>query len=345
MTPAGEPLDKPVLAAAAAPHLVDPETTTRRMMIDVLLALTPVVGASVWLFRGHAIRVTLLCVVVSLLTEAFVCRMRKRRLSLSDGSVVITAILLAMSLPPELPSFAVCLGAFVAVSLGKMAFGGLGQNLFNPAMVGRAFLMTCFPAAMSQWTEPIVSSPAGVADSAIDAVTGATPLAAAKFSGNFMDPGPLLSGMISGSLGETSAVAIMLGGLWLLFRRAGDWRLTVGMLVGVSIVAIGESLVRGSGSSYGWLRHLTSGGVLLGAFFIVTDPVTTPLSIRGRWCFGLFVGVIVMVIRLFAGYPEGVMYAVLLGNAITPLINQWTLPVPVGGPVQVPSAEKEPSHE
>ena len=329
MTPKQDANNTPQLESAAAPHLVDAGSTTRRMMVDVLLALLPVVIAAVWLFRGNAVRVLILSVGVAVLTEAIVCRMRRRKISLSDGSVVITGLLLAVSLPPDLPWFAVSLGAFVAVALGKMAFGGLGQNLFNPAMVGRAFLMACFPAAMTTWSVPVAAF--GSASPVVDGFSGATPLAAAKFSGEFSDLAPLVTGNVSGSLGETSLIMILLGGLWLLFRRAGDWRLTVGMLAGVSIVAVVEQLARGSEASFGWLRHLSAGGVMLGAFFIVTDPVTTPLSTRGRWCFGLFVGVVVMIIRLFAGYPEGVMFAVLLGNAVTPLINQWTMPTPVGG--------------
>ncbi len=341
MTSSPDTNDRPALAAATAPHLMDAGSTTRRMMGDVLLALLPVVAASVWLFRGDAVRVVLLCVAVAFATEAVVCRMRNRLLTLNDGSVLITAILLAMSLPPQLPTFAVCLGTFVAVALGKQAFGGLGHNLFNPAMVGRAFLMACFPSAMTQWTLPATSD----VPQAVDAVSAATPLAAAKFSYEFTDLGPLLTGNVAGSLGETSAVAIVLGGLWLLLRRAGDWRLTVGMLAGASIGAIAELVLRGGESSFGWLSHLTSGGMLLGAFFIATDPVTTPLSKRGRWCFGVFVGAVVMVIRLFAGYPEGVMFAVLLGNAVTPLINQWTMPTPVGGPVKPHAPEAEGRHE
>ena len=216
MTATPDTNDRPALAAATAPHLMDAGSTTRRMMGDVLLALLPVVAASVWLFRNDAVRVVLLCVGVAFATEAIVCQMRNRRLTLNDGSVLITAILLAMSLPPQLPTFAVCLGTFVAVALGKQAFGGLGHNLFNPAMVGRAFLMACFPAAMTQWTLPATVPPA------VDAVSAATPLAAAKFSHEFTDLGPLLTGNIAGSLGETSAIAIVLGGLWLLLRRAGD---------------------------------------------------------------------------------------------------------------------------
>ena len=316
--------DELPLTAATAPHLLDAGSTTRGMMLDVLVALMPVLAMSVWCFRGRAIRVILLCLIVAVATEAVCCHLRRRPGTVRDGSVIITALLLAMSLPPTLPTFAVCLGTFVAVGLGKMAFGGLGQNLFNPAMVGRAFLMACFPAAMSQWT-----SPAGALD--VDGVSAATPLSAAKFSAEFAELTPLLSGHVAGSLGETSAAAILVGGTWLLFRRAGDWRLTVGMLSSVSVIAVVETLARGSENSYGWLHHACSGGAMLGAFFIVTDPVTTPLSARGRWCFGLFVGSMTMVIRLFAGYPEGVMFAVLLGNAVTPLINQWTMPCPVGG--------------
>jgi electron transport complex protein RnfD len=340
MTSTLEPNEKPVLAAAAAPHLMDARSTTRRMMVDVLLALLPVMAASVWLFRGDAVRLVLLCVGVTVATEALACRMRNRSLALNDGSVLITSILLAMSLPPQLPTFAVCLGAFVAVALGKHAFGGLGHNLFNPAMVGRAFLMACFPAEMTQWTLPATRDAAR----AVDAVSAATPLAAAKFSGEFTDLGALLTGNVAGSLGETSAIAIVLGGFWLLVRRAGDWRLTLGMLAGVSIGAVAELILRGGEASFGCLSHLSSGGVLLGAFFIVTDPVTTPLSKRGRWCFGMFVGLVVMVIRMFAGYPEGVMFAVLLGNAVTPLINQWTLPLPVGGPARPREPEAEGSN-
>lgn len=316
-----------------APHLADAASTTRRMMCDVLFTLAPVVAAALWFFRGEALRVIVICVVVSALTEVAICRLRQRRLTINDGSVLITALLLALSLPPQLPSVAVGLGAFIAVALGKMAFGGLGQNLFNPAMVGRAFLMACFPAAMTQWIAPHGRMANGIA---VDAISAATPLASAKFSQEFIELRPLVIGDVPGSLGETSAIAIIVGGVWLLLRRAGDWRLTVGMLLAVTLGALVEQLVRGSAASLGVWRHLCAGGVMLGAFFIVTDPVTTPLSKPGRWCFGLFVGALTMVLRMFSGYPEGVMFAVLLGNAITPLINRGTMPTPVGG--------KGPSH-
>ena len=201
-----------------------------------------------------------------------------------------------------------------------MAFGGMGHNIFNPAMVGRAFLMVCFPAAMTQWASPYE----------VDALSGATPLAAFKFSGQPADLASLCSGAGGGSLGETSAAAILLGGAWVLWCRAGDWRLTAGMFTAAVAIALADDMLRPT-ASYGVLAHLTSGGFMLGAFFIVTDPVTSPLSKRGRWLFGLTVGSLTMIFRLFAGYPEGVMFSILLANALTPLFNRWTLPIPVGG--------------
>lgn len=318
------------LETAAGPHLLAPGASTRRMMLDVLIGLVPVLAGALWYFRLAAAAQLLVALVVALATEWVICRLRGRVSSLSDASVCITALLLACSLPPQLPLAATALGSFMAVALGKMAFGGLGQNLFNPAMVGRAFLMICFPASMTQWTEPLT----------VHATTQATPLAAARFAGEFTELPRLLAGNVAGCVGETSAILITLGGLWLIVRRAADWRLTAGMLAGVVCVAVVEELVRGADQSLGWARHVSAGAVLLGAFFIVTDPVTSPLSKSGRWLFGILVGLLTMIIRLLAGYPEGVMFAVLVGNAVTPLLNRWTTPVPVGGHTR-PAARRE----
>lgn len=309
------------LETTAAPHVVAAGTSVRRMMADVLVGLLPVTCAAVWLFRAQAVFQLLVCLVTALATEAMFCRWRARRLTVTDGSVAITAIILALSLPPRLPMYATMVGAFVAVALGKMVFGGLGQNIFNPAMVGRAFLLICFPSAMTTWAEPLT----------VHATTQATPLASAKFAGEIPAILPLITGNVSGSLGETSVVAILLGGSWVLFRRAADWRLTAGMLMAVGMIAVADQWIRSDESSLGWIRHLCAGSVMLGAFFVVTDPVTSPLTKSGRWVFGLGVGTLTMVIRLYAGYPEGVMFSVLLCNAMVPLINRWTTPTPVGG--------------
>ncbi len=310
------------LETTSGPHVMAEGASTRRIMIDVLIGLLPVTIAALWYFRGAAVQQIVVCLVVAVATEWGLQWLRGKPNSLGDGSVWITALILAYSLPPGMPLYGTVLGSFIAVALGKMAFGGLGHNLFNPAMVGRAFLMVCFPVEMTTWTEPI---------KIVHATTQATPLAAAKFSGELTELNSLLIGNISGSLGETSALMVLLGGLWLIYRNAADWRLAVGMLLGVSGVAMLDQMIRGPEAGLGVLQHLCAGAVLLGAFFIVTDPVSSPLTRRGRWAFGILAGVLTMIIRLFAGYPEGVMFAVLICNAITPLLNRWTIPVPVGG--------------
>ncbi len=308
------------LEARAGPHAMQPGTSTQRVMIDVLIGLLPALCAALYYFRVAAAVQIGVCVVTALATEWVFCRLRGRPSSLRDCSVLITALILAFSLPPTLPVYATAIGAFMAVALGKMAFGGLGYNIFNPAMVGRAFLMLCFPAAMNAWAQPFTT----------DALSGATPLADAKFSGVIVSLGPLFDGNIAGCVGETSALALVVGGLWVLLRGAADWRLCVGMLVGISAIAGVDQIVRPD-ESLGVVGNLFAGGAMLGAFFIVTDPVTSPLTKRGRWSFGILTGVLTMTIRLFAGYPEGVMFAVLLTNSVSPLLDRWTTPVPVGG--------------
>ena len=318
----------PPLETIAGPHIVHPGLSTRSMMRDVLIGLAAPVLAALYFFRTAALQQLAICLVCAWFTEMICCRMRGRKSTLSDGSVTVTALIFAMSLPPLLPWYATAIGMFTAVALGKMAFGGLGFNVFNPAMVGRAFLMLSFPIEMTSWAEPLT----------VHATTQATPLAAAKFSGQMTEVAPLFLGNVSGSLGETSALALLVGGLWILWRRAADWRLTVGMLAGIAAIAFLQSLTSDSPHSPGVVRHLCAGSVLLAAFFIVTDPVTSPLTRNGRWIFGLLVGVFTMMIRWFGGYPEGVMFSVLLANAIVPLIDRATPTTPVGGKVLIRSS-------
>lgn len=351
------------LQAASAPHLCIPLSSTRRIMWDVVLGLFPVLLAAIWYFRIQAAGHLITAVCTCLLTERLFCWVRRQPNTLRDGSVLITGLILALSLPPQLSWFATALGSVVAVALGKVVFGGLGSNIFNPAMVGRAFLMACFPAAMTTWSPPATFEwtvaertgtwPQGESDAGdsmtappaddtwsqspsatVDGLSGATPLAAAKYEQRRTELWRLSWGEIPGSTGETCSWAILMGGAWLLFRRAADWRLTAGMLLSVVTIAAGEAIFRSLPMTAEIARHLTSGAMMLGAFFIVTDPVTSPLTKSGRWSFGLIVGALTMTIRLFSGYPEGVMYAVLLGNSLTPLINHWTRPTPVGGAVR-----------
>jgi Na+-translocating ferredoxin:NAD+ oxidoreductase subunit D len=321
--PVAEPVTAPPLESVAGPHIVHPGLSTRSMMRDVLIGLSAPLLAALYFFRTAALQQLLLCLVCAWSTEWICCRMRGRVSTLFDGSATVTAIILALSLPPLLPWYITSIGMFTAVALGKMVFGGLGFNLFNPAMVGRAFLMLSFPIEMTTWATPVT----------VDAITGPTPLAAAKFSGQLTNVAPLFFGNVPGSLGETSACAILAGGLWILWRRAADWRLTVGMMTGVSAVAFLQLLTADPSHSSGVIRHLCAGSVLFAAFFIVTDPVTSPLTKQGRWILGLLVGGLTMTIRWVGGYPEGVMFSVLLANALVPLIDRVTPTTPVGGKV------------
>ena len=247
--------------------------------------------------------------------------------SLKDGSAVVTGMILAFSLPPGLNPYMSFIGGAVAIALAKAVFGGIGQNLFNPAMVGRAFLMICFPAAMGTWLEPETLHRIG--DGMIDGVTMATPLAALaqpeKYAEDIQTIGRLAIGTVGGCVGETSAIAAIIGGIYLLIRRVADWRQPLGVLGTVAVFALI------AGGVDGMLYHLTSGALMFGAFFIATDYVGAPLTSKGRLIFGVGVGVLVMVIRLYGAYPEGFMFAILIMNSITPLIERWTRSTPFGG--------------
>jgi electron transport complex protein RnfD len=236
-------------------------------------------------------------------------------------------VILAFSLPPSLHPYMAFLGGVVAIALAKAVFGGLGQNLFNPAMVGRAFLMICFPAALVTWTPTAPMQEAGV-----DAVSMATPLYAAAKDLGLPPLRDLFLGNVGGCVGETSTLAALVGGLWLVFRRVADWRPVVGVLGSAAIFATIAHLIN-PGEYEGPLFHLTSGALMFGAFFIATDYVGAPLSPIGRLLFGAGVGLLVMLIRLFGAYPEGFMFAILIMNSLTPLIDRWTVPKPFGGHV------------
>ena len=243
-----------------------------------------------------------------------------------------------MTLPPAFPLWMAFLGGVVAIGLGKLIWGGLGQNLFNPALVGRAFLQAAFPTTITTWSipnagffhiEPSTFAPP-LFRASVDVVTTATPLAMSKFDGKVTEMLPLLFGNTAGSLGETAGIVLIVVGLWLAFRRIFDWRLPLSTLL--TVAAFGALLWLISPDT---IPHpgfmLGSGGLLLGAVFMVTDPVTTPLSPKGAWIFGFGVGLLVVLIRLYGGLPEGVMYAILLMNGCTPLINRWTQPRRFGG--------------
>ncbi|MFH1747636.1 MAG: RnfABCDGE type electron transport complex subunit D [Planctomycetota bacterium] len=339
--PAQDPPAKPAKPAKAeprlfhvssAPHLSE-GTTTRRIMFEVVLAMVPMFLVAVYVFRQYAVMLTVAVVFGALVAEALANWMRGRsQASLTDGSAIVTGVILAFSLPPMFPLYMAFIGGMVAIGLAKAVFGGLGQNLFNPAMVGRAFLMICFPVAMGVWTEPETLRLVGAVG--VDGVTMATPLQA------ILDPavasapmGALFLGKVSGCLGETSALAALIGGLWLVFRGVADWRQPLGVLLSAGIIAaIAHAAAPEKFVGSAWY-HLFGGAMMFGAFFIATDYVGAPVTPKGRLVFGCGVGVLVMVIRLFGAYPEGFMFAILIMNSVTPMIERWTTPTPFGGHV------------
>jgi len=325
-----------------APH-IGQRLSTRRIMLDVVIGLLPAVIAAGIYFRARGLALVATCVVWSVATEWACNIFRKKPNSLGDFSAVVTGIILAMSLPLAMPLWAGAVGAVFAVGVGKMVFGGLGANIFNPAMVGRAFLTASFGILMTTWTVPATidaNLPQVGPDNVVDARTQATPLAWSKIAIKdengariYNERLPLwrsLLGEEAGCLGETSAIALLLGGIYLVVRKIIGVHIPLAVLTsafafgGIAYVINPDAYVQP-------FYHLTSGALLLGAFFIATDPVTAPLTVRGQWIFGAIIGGFTMLVRIVGEYPEGFMYAVLLANSVRPLIDRLVRPVPVGG--------------
>ncbi len=310
------------ITVASSPHLADSSMTTRSMMIDVLISLAPVILMSVYVFHWYAVKQLLICIASCLAAEALFTRMRNKPFSLLDYSAVITGVIIALSMPGTAPWFVSVIASFVGIGIGKSVFGGIGMNIFNPAMVGRAFVMIAFAGYMG-------ASGYENAGSLVDAITQATPMDIFKQSGVVPSLSVLFWGVTNGSLGETSAIACIIGGIYLCIRRTASWEIPLGVILTVAVLGGIQNIVS---PDSGWtvLHHLFGGALLFGAFFIATDPVTSPLTPKGKFIFGAGVGAILMLLRLFSGYPEGVMFAVLLMNALTPLINRWNVPKPLG---------------
>lgn len=327
----------PALEVAPSPHAYDLALTTRSMMRDVLIALLPPTAMALYVFGWRAVLVVAVTTASCLCAELLFMRLRGIASTLSDLSAAVTGLILGLTLPATCPWWVAMIAGFVAIGIGKTVFGSLGQNIFNPAMVGRAFVMISF--------SKFLGAPAYQAADATGILTQATPLTLAREAGAAMpELWPMFLGTVNGSLGETSALACLLGGLYLCIRRTASWEIPVGVVAAVALFAGLVQLVVTPAAiaavpalKLDVLSHLTGGALLFGAFFIATDPVTSPLTRRGKLGFGLGVGAFVWLIRTFSGYPEGVMFAVLLMNALVPLINRATVPIPVGGPVPAPA--------
>ncbi len=318
---------RPDLVITASPH-VRSQDSTPVIMWNVVGTLVPVVAAAAWFFGISALLVIGAAALGALVTE----RAFGRGGSLADGSAVITGLLLGLTLPAGMPLWMAALGGAFGIGFGKIVWGGLGQNVFNPALVGRAFLQAAFPVAITTWPAAGGSFWALRGDlfalpfmhPAPDAITAATPLGLLKFEGQGTDLMHLVLGNTGGSLGETAAIVILACGAYLAFRGYLNWRIPVSIFVTVAALSTAIHLVDAQRPDA--LFMLFSGGLILGAVYMATDMVTSPVTNRGRWVFGAGVGVLVVVIRLWGGLPEGVMYAILFMNALVPFINRATQP-------------------
>lgn len=310
------------LIVAPAPH-VHSGDSVRKNMLNVIIALIPAYLVSLYFFGLGAFIVSatavVSCVVFEYLIQRFIC---KQKTSIGDLSAVLTGMLLGFNLPSNLPVWMVVVGALVAIGVAKMSFGGLGNNLFNPALVGRVFLLISFPAPMTTWPKPTP-----LTMSYLDAQTAATPLTLMKEKGVEALPTlwEMFIGHMGGSLGEVSALALLIGGIYLIATKTISWHIPVSILLTVFVFS--GILWLANGEVYANpMIHLLSGGLMLGAIFMATDYVTSPMSSLGQIVYGIGIGIITIVIRVFGSYPEGMSFAILIMNAATPLINMYIHP-------------------
>lgn len=317
------------LLVSPSPHIHSGDSIERNMY-DVIIALIPALAVSFYFFGWGAFVVTLTSVAACMLFEWLISRflMGRKELTILDGSAILTGLLLALNVPSTLPLWIIVIGALVAIGIGKMSFGGLGSNIFNPAIVGRVMLLISFPVQMTSYPMP-----RGM-EATLDATSGATPLAIAKgvvrgSEGFTMDKLPSLVdnllGSVGGSLGEVSAVALLIGFAYLLIRKVITWHIPVAIIATVAIFAGSMNLANPEVYA-GPLFHILSGGLLLGAIFMATDYVTSPMSNSGMLLYGVMIGIITMLIRLFGAYPEGMSFAILFMNGIVPIINRYMPP-------------------
>jgi len=326
------------LYLSSSPHISEGQTTDQ-IMRAVIYALLPACAVAIYFFGMSALAVLLICTLGCVAVEAVCQRIMGRPLAIGDGSAALTGILLALNLPPTSPWWLALLGAVVAIAIGKQVYGGLGSNPFNPALVARVVLLISFPVQMTTWTAP---APLG---SGLDAVTTATPLGdwktAVMLTGKLPETmhgglGSYFVGNMAGCLGEVSALALLLGAAYLFWKRIITWHVPVTYL-GTVVLLGGLFWIINPARYPDPLFHLVTGGLMLGAFFMATDMVTSPVTTKGLLIFGCGCGVLTVLIRLFGGYPEGVSFAILLMNAATPLIDRYTRPRKFG--LVAPQAE------
>ena len=326
------------LLVSPSPH-IHGNFSTSRLMLDVIIALSPTLLVSVLFFGLSALKLMIVSVIACVLVEFLIQKfLMKVKPSINDYSAVLTGLLLAINLPPTAPAWVAVIGAVVAIGIAKMTFGGLGQNVFNPALVGRVFLLVSFPVIMTNYSvlpEPLISM-------GPDAVTGATPLSLVKqglaegmtipeiFSANDFSSSELLYLRLGGSTGEISALALLLGLVYMLVRKVIKPHIPLTIILTVFVFS-GILWLVDPNSYVDPLFSVLTGGVLLGSIFMATDYVTSPMNTRGMIIYGIGIGVITVLVRNFGAYPEGISFAILIMNSVVPLLNKYVKPKRFGG--------------
>ncbi len=320
-----------MLTVSGSPH-IHGDNSTKKIMYGVVYALIPAMLVAVYFFGFNALRVLVLSVIFSLFFEWFIQKyLIKGPITITDGSALVTGILLAFNVPSNLPTWMIIVGALVAIGIAKMSFGGLGKNIFNPALVARVFLLISFPVQMTSWPKP-----ASIINGFTDVITGPTPLGfvkeglgAGKTMSELLPHLPSymqdLLGQMGGSMGEVSALALILGGIYMLWKKIISWEIPVSTLVTVFIFS-GILWLINPQQYADPVFELLTGGLMLGAIFMATDMVTSPMTRGGQLVFGFGIGLITILIRIWGAYPEGVSFAILLMNAVVPLINRGFKP-------------------
>jgi len=328
-----------LLNVSPSPHMHGKELT-QKLMLKVVVALIPAFFASVIYFGIGAIIVTATSVTSCLLFEYLIQRyILKKPLSITDGSALVTGILLAFNLPSNIPVLIIVIGSFISIAVAKMTFGGLGNNPFNPALVGRVFMLVSFPVQMTSW--PV---PKGFGTGYLDAVTGATPLAVIKeglkngeplssLMTQIPTPAQMFLGNMGGSMGEVAAIALLIGFFYLLIRKVITWHIPVSIIGAMAIFTTILWLINPEKNADP-LFHILAGGVLLGAIFMATDYVTSPMNPKSMILYGCCIGILTVIIRVWGAYPEGVSFAILIMNAFVPLMNAYIKPKRFGEEVK-----------
>jgi electron transport complex protein RnfD len=320
-----------LLVVSPSPHIRSDQSVPK-LMFGVVISLIPAFLVTLYIFGIGALIVTAISILCCIISESVIQKyLLKTKISINDGSAIVTGLLLAFNLPSNLPWWMVVLGALFAIGIGKMTYGGLGKNPFNPALIGRVFLLISFPVQMTSWPLPVSSRMYY-----LDAATGATPLGFLKealrngetvpeLMNQLPDHMQLFLGQMGGSLGEVSALALLIGFLWLLYKRIITWHIPVVMILTIFIFT-GILWLTDPSKNASPIFHILTGGAMLGAIYMATDLVTSPMTKTGMIIYAIGIGLITVIIRVFGAYPEGVSFAILIMNAFVPLINNYIKP-------------------